>query len=115
MKNLVYPRLRAREHTLKRLRHFRFIVREHIKELNNDQFIELCLACLHEEHYPLFQALVEAQYAVAEAKTKKLIRYHKYLAGSHRKTLTIRLTELNETGYTAEVLEWLIVHNHWSN
>lgn len=116
---IIFRKFQLQESLHAKRKHFRFLVREQIKQLTQEEFSNLCISCLHEDHYPLFEEWFKAlQIQVLHLnnlKSKKSdIKYWTYLANSHRKTLTVRLTELGDTGYSPAVLEWLIIHQHWN-
>lgn len=110
---LTLQRFQATESLIMKRKHFRFLVREHIKLLTTEQFRQLCFTALHEDHWPLFHEWNKAEQTLPGLTKKVEIKYWKYLAASHRKTLTVRMTELGDQGYTSVVLEWLILNHHW--
>ena len=111
--------------TEKQRKHFRYKVREVIKQLPEEVFLPLMQECLHSNHYPLLEEYVKVGVHLHELTFNRInilpdngclrqeITNLKYLFKSHRKTLTTVLTTLTPDGYTAEVLEWLVIYNYW--
>lgn len=111
-------KLEARAAGQKQLKHFRFAVREQIKQLSPDLFLELALYSLHRNHYPLLQEYLSKcrELRMTDPQTeKRKYRSVNYLVKSHRKTLTMELTSLEVDGYSAEVTEFLMLHKLWKN
>ncbi len=100
-------------------KHFRYKVREVIRTLHNNEFISLCLECLHSNHYPLLEQYINNVNEWSELPNKrnndKRVKDIKYLLNSHRRTITNLLTGLENDSYKAEVTEWLIIHGYWVN
>jgi hypothetical protein len=121
MNNLHLQKLALVSQTEKKRNHFRYKVREKIKKLSEENFTLLAIECLHSNHYPLLEEYLRytKEWKELPHKDKACGRKSKtvndilYLLKSHRKTIEGLLTGLEVDGYSAEVVEWLIINKEW--
>lgn len=96
------------------LGHFRFRVREQLRELTDKEFTDLAITWLHRNHHYILEEFLFQGIILAQAhSSKKEKRRAAYLAESHRKTITILLTSLEPDGYCAEIVEYLLANMLW--
>jgi hypothetical protein len=114
MCDLRIQKLQCVSQTEKRRKHYRYIVREQIKRLPEDIFTLLAIECLHNNHYPILEEYMRCAREWRELPSKrgsdKRCKDLRYLLTSHRKTITVLLTDLTPDGYTPELAEWFLLY-----
>lgn len=96
---------------------FLYLVREAIRKLSEENFTALAVTTLHSNHYPILEEYLRCSNEWAElphtsCKEEK-VKSLKYLIKSHRKTVTMLLTEDKVDGYSSEITEWLVMNGFW--
>lgn len=96
---------------------FLYIVREAIKKLSEESFTALAITTLHSNHYPILEEYLRCSNEWKELPhvncKEERVKSLKYLIKSHRKTITVLLTEDKIDGYSGEVVEWLALNHFW--
>jgi hypothetical protein len=123
--NLQLRVLNIRHEAHDKRKHFRYIVREQIKKLEEGQFFILASSCLHRNHLPLLKEYITVGNLLLSINFNRLnldreglhsreeIKHLKYIFKSHRKSITGILTSLDIDGYSPEVVEWLVMNKFW--
>ena len=94
-----------------------YVVREAVKKLSEENFTTLAITTVHGNHYPILEEYLRCSNKWAELPhincKEEQVKSLKYLIKSHRKTITVLLTEAKIDGYSSEVIEWLVINGFW--
>lgn len=112
---LELDKMRRRSHTHSMRKSFMPRLKNHLQSLEEPQFMALCREALHRVHFPALQDYIfYSDLAVSNTATKHEVKRAEYMTKMFRKTLTAILADAESPeGYSAFVLEWLILNKLW--
>jgi hypothetical protein len=116
--NIYQQKLTLLGKTSKARKSFMYVVREAIKKLSEENFTTLAITTLHCNHSPILEEYLRCSNEWKELPhtncKEERVKSLKYLIKSYRKTITVLLTEDKIDGYSAELVEWLVMNNFWN-
>lgn len=112
--NIHLQKLQLINKTSKTRKSFMYVVREVVRKLSEENFAALAITTLHSNHYPILEEYLRCSNEWKELPhvncREERVKSLKYLIKSHRKTITVLLTEDKVDGYSSEVVEWLVIN-----